>query len=266
MAAIVSLLVVVTLSLIVTRVASVALMLTGLSQQSARFQARSAFTGAGFTTAESENVVNHPVRRRIVAALMLLGNAGLVSGAATLLLGFISANGTGQGAKRAGVLVLGLALLVGLSRTPIITRLTELWIERALRRFTRLDARDYAGLLRLSGKWRVIEMAIDPEDWLADRPLRDLDLPEEGILVLGIERKDGRYIGAPTGDTCIRVGDTVLLYGREKILADLDERRQDMDGAMASSQARLEHQEELTKQKQEDRDAAEETADSAAAG
>ena len=77
MLAIASLLVVVLISLIVTRVATVALVSTGLSREMARFQARSAFTGTGFTTQEAESVVNHPVRRRIVMALMLAGNAGL---------------------------------------------------------------------------------------------------------------------------------------------------------------------------------------------
>lgn len=52
MVPIISLLIVVTLSILVTRVASKALMHTGLSRESARFQARSAFTGAGFTTSD----------------------------------------------------------------------------------------------------------------------------------------------------------------------------------------------------------------------
>ena len=81
-----SLLMVLVLSLIITRVATIALTLTGLTRESARFQARSALTGAGFTTSESEKVVNHPIRRRIVMWLMLIGNGGLVLVAALLIL------------------------------------------------------------------------------------------------------------------------------------------------------------------------------------
>ncbi len=62
MFAIISLFVIVALSLIITRIAAMALMATGLSRDAARFQARSAFTGSGFTTRESESVVNHPVQ------------------------------------------------------------------------------------------------------------------------------------------------------------------------------------------------------------
>lgn len=76
MVAIASLLVIVTISVVVTRVATSALELTGVSRELATFQARSAYTGVGFTTEEAEAVVTHPIRRRIVLNLMLLGNAG----------------------------------------------------------------------------------------------------------------------------------------------------------------------------------------------
>jgi Trk-type K+ transport system membrane component len=79
MIAVVSVLFILAVSLLITRIATVALQLTGLSKANARFQARSAFTGVGYTTSEAEHTVNHPVRRRIVMLLMLLGNVGLVS-------------------------------------------------------------------------------------------------------------------------------------------------------------------------------------------
>jgi len=55
--ALVSLLLAVTLSLLIMRIAAEALILTGLSRQTAEFQAHSAITGSGFTTSESEDVV-----------------------------------------------------------------------------------------------------------------------------------------------------------------------------------------------------------------
>jgi Trk-type K+ transport system membrane component len=79
MTAILSLLVILILSFLFTRLATVALSLTGVSYELARLQAVSAFTGVGFTTREPEHVVHHPVRRRILIALMVLGNAGIVT-------------------------------------------------------------------------------------------------------------------------------------------------------------------------------------------
>lgn len=196
MYALVTLLVVVALSLVVTRVATVALTLTGLSCQAARFQSRSAFTGSGFTTAESKMVVDHPVRRRIVMRLMLLGTAGLVSSVGTLMLSLTEVQSTGQGVVRVAALLLGLGALVLLSRSRWVSRWMRQVIERSLRRHTDLDTRDYDELLHLSGDWRVVELKVEPDDWIARRPLAELDLPEEGILVLGITRRGGRYLGA----------------------------------------------------------------------
>ena len=88
MAALVSVFAIVVLSLLITRFAVLVLVVTGLSWESARFQARSALTGSGFTTSESEAVVDHPVRRRVIMRLMLIGNAGIVTVIASLVLSF----------------------------------------------------------------------------------------------------------------------------------------------------------------------------------
>src|SRR5918912_1591755 len=116
MVALVSVLVIALLSMLITRVATVALSLTGMSRESARFQARSALSGVGFTTSEAEDVVSHPVRRRIVGGLMLLGSGGLVSAVGSLILSFGGAD-NGERAMRGAVLVVGLALLWALSRS-----------------------------------------------------------------------------------------------------------------------------------------------------
>src|SRR2546423_8808168 len=84
----VSVIVVVLVSLLVARVGTVALTLTGMSREAAKFQARSAFFGVGFTTNEAEAVVAHPARRRIIMWLILLGNAGVITVVGTLLISF----------------------------------------------------------------------------------------------------------------------------------------------------------------------------------
>ena len=89
MLSIVSLLLVIFLSILITRIGTIALTHTGLTRQSAKFQARSTFSGAGFTTSESEMVVNHPVRRKIVMILILIGNAGIVAAMSSLILTFV---------------------------------------------------------------------------------------------------------------------------------------------------------------------------------
>ena len=50
------------LSLLITRSATIVLTATGMSRPSARFRSRSAVSGVGFTTTESEAVVAGPRR------------------------------------------------------------------------------------------------------------------------------------------------------------------------------------------------------------
>ncbi len=122
---IVSILVILSLSLLVTRIASVALVHTGLGREAARFQARSAFTGVGFTTAESETIVGHPVRRRIVAMLMLFGNVGIVTAMSSVVLSFLGMGQAGPVWFQLGVLGAGLTFLLWFSSSE--------WIDRYLR-------------------------------------------------------------------------------------------------------------------------------------
>lgn len=234
MLAVVSLLVVLVVSLLVVRVATVALTLTGLSQPLARFQARSAFTGAGFTTNESEKVVQHPVRRRIIMLLMLLGNAGIVTAITSLILSFVGTAGSQSSAGatwfRIAFLIVGLTALWLFAHSRWVDDRMSRLIAWALGRWTDLEVRDYAGLLHLTGNYVVAELTVQPDDWLAEQPLQDLKLSDEGVLVLGVERSGGKYIGAPRGDTVLNIDDTVLLYGRRDVVANLDERRRGASG------------------------------------
>lgn len=232
MLALVTLLVVILVSLIVTRIASVALVATGLSKSMARFQARSAFTGVGFTTSEAENVVTHPVRRRIVAILMLFGSAGIASAIATLILTFGAAREDEDLLARVLVLVAGLIVIFLLASSSWVDRRVSSVIRRILARYTRLEVRDYVSLLDLEGDYAVTEMLVQADDWLADRTLKQLDLRREGVQVLGVRSQEGRYQGVPEGDTPVRAGDTLMLYGRRDLLADLDERKSGTSGEL----------------------------------
>lgn len=237
MIAVASLLIVVFLSLIVTRVATVALMSTGLSRDIARFQARSALTGVGYTTSEAEPIVNHPLRRRIVMFLMLVGNAGLVTIVASMIFTFVGEAGAGQKLIRLVVIIAGLAALFFLSKSDRVDRWMTRVIVRLLSRYTDLEIRDYVRLLQLRKDYGVTEVRVQPGDWMEGRTLAELELDREGILVLGIHRGDGTYRGAPQGDTVFRSGDEVVVYGRTPLLADLHERRKGHGGDRAHREA-----------------------------
>lgn len=237
MIAIITLLVIVFLSIIITRVATIALTHTGLSRESARFQARSAFTGSGFTTQESEMVVSHPIRRRIVLLLMLLGNAGIVTAMSSLILSFVRQNGSAGFSLKIILLIAGLVALWGVAYSRWVDKWLSAMIDKALNRFTDLEVRDYASLLHLAGDYRLAELRVNQEDWLADKTMRKAGLKEEGVIVLGIERPDGTFTGTPDGNTSIRHGDILVLYGRTGALRELDERQKGVRGDIRHEQA-----------------------------
>jgi hypothetical protein len=239
MAALVSVFVVLAVSVIVTRVGATALTHTGLSREVARFQARSAFLGVGYTTSESESIVNHPVRRRIAAGLILIGNAGLVGGIASLVLSFTRASGS-QVAVRGAILAGGLLLLILIVRSRPVDRALSRLIDAALRRWTDIDVRDYAELLELDGDYGVMELLVEEGDWLARRTLAEAALRDEGIVVLGVHRAGGAYIGAPDGHTRISPGDSLTVYARTHRLCELDERLRGAAGDRAHADAMTE--------------------------
>ena len=252
MAALVSVLIAVILSLLVTRVAAEALTLTGLSHASASFQARSAFTGAGFTTAESESVVEHPVRRRIIMLLMFLGNAGVVTVISSLVLTFVATSPENR-AIRLLYLLLGIVVLWIVASNSAFNRLLTRVVRRALHRWTDLNLHDYDKLLHLRGEYQVIKLKVDDyNDWLADKKFKELRLRDEGITVLGIDRCNGNYIGIPHGNTHICHGDTLIVYGCKGTLLELDARRDDYRGQQAHQESVVNHKQAKAEQDRQD--------------
>lgn len=229
MVAVVALVVLIGLSVVVTRVGSSALEATGVSRDLAHFQARSAFTGVGYTTSEAESIANHQARRSIILVLMLLGNAGTVTVIASLVLGFSGAQPL-QALSRFGVLLAGLGGLWLLTSTARFNRWMTEVIRRMLSERGNLEVRDYADLLDVAGGYSVREITVGPGDWLMQSSLSELELSREGVLVLGIRRRSGEYLGAPDGETTIESGDTVLLYGRSESLSELGSRQYGQEG------------------------------------
>lgn len=241
MAAILSIVAIVLVSMLINRFATIALTLTGMSREEARFQARAAMSGVGLTTRSPEDIVAHPVRRRIVFSLMIVGSAGIVTAVGSLVLSFRGGTAS-ERVVRAAVLIGALFALWLLSRTGPVDRALSRAIAWVLR--TRgFAARDYGTLLDLAGDHAVAELRVREEDWVTGHSLRQLRLRDEGVIVVGIQRRSEggtEYIGAPGPETTIRAGDTLVLYGHEQRIAELDRRRRGAPGDSAHARAAAE--------------------------
>lgn len=235
MTAIALLLLVISFSLLITRSAAVMLELTGMSRDSARFQARAAYCGVGYSSRESEGIISHPLRRQIVSTLMLLGNAGTATVIATLILSF---RGVDNWFVKLLMLLAGLATLYFIASSSWVDKKMTQFVQTALKRFTRLDLNDYVALLHLSRGYSVLEVQVQPGDWMNESDLASLRLPSEGVIVLGIKRaSDGQYIGAPTGAAKLHVGDVLTVYGKLDQLEELNHRRSGRAGSDAHQAA-----------------------------
>lgn len=217
MATAISLLVILTLSVIAVRVGAVALWLTGLPEYVARFQARSAITTTGFTTPQASLVVNHPDRRRVISVLMVLGNAGIVSVMATVILSYVDFEASAESLMREALWLAFAAAVfwvIGLSNwgDRHMTRFIH-WCVRARRR---LDAERMESLLLLPNGYQVAAITIGEGSEAASRLLSEMPAAGRQTIVLGLLHSDDTYVSAPVEDVHPQASDRVVLYGRTR--------------------------------------------------
>ncbi len=245
MFALLTLLIVLALALLFARVATQALVHTGLSEEVSRFQAWSCLSGVGYTTKEAESIVNHPVRRRISMVLMMVGNVGIVTVVSSMILAFINEGDEVRLVTKLGVLILGLGTFWFLGTSKWLNRKLKGMIDRALDRYTHVGVRDFESLLELSATYSVSELFIENGDWVAGKTLRDSGLRKEGLTILGIQRADGTFEGEMTPDTRVHEQDNVLVYGRLASIESVDQRQRGGAGDLDHRRAIEEHEREL---------------------
>jgi hypothetical protein len=201
----------------------VALELTGLSSEIASFQAQSAFSGVGFTTIESEAIVTHPVRRRIIRVLILLGSAGVTTSMATLVLAFMGQTGKGI-LIRGEVLLLGLLCIFIFSRSKHVYNIMKVIITRALEKWTKLRVYDYEQLFGLGEGYAIAKITVREDNPFSGKPIKDLKSQLRDALILAIYRKEGKriqFIGAPHGDFILEIGDELICYAKDEAITNI---------------------------------------------
>lgn len=200
------------ISFLIVRVGAVALELTGMPRRKARFQALSAFTGTGFTTRESEMIVNYPQRRKIITILMVLGNAGIVSVVATFVWSMVSLRGVLRPSLNfVGIMIFVAAFFWLVSREKIRRALTDRIRQKLIARMD-LERVSVEEILHQAQGYGVAIVRISESSKLVGSTLADSGLRDQGITVLSIER-DGIPIPIPLAQEEIRVGDRIVCYG-----------------------------------------------------
>jgi hypothetical protein len=190
---------------------ALALEITGLDAETARFQALSAFTRSGFTTRESELAVRHPVRRRIISILIILGNAGLVTIIGTFAASLVRESSGSNFLYLSGV-ALGLVILARLTRRVFTHGRLHAYLRRAMAKTMGLRKEYPDEILYQARGYGLFRADICEESPLASRTLAESRLAEKGVIVLAIERDDG-LIPIPSAREPILAGDSIVCYG-----------------------------------------------------
>jgi hypothetical protein len=207
------------ISMLIVRAGAIALMMTGMSFEKAKFQALSAFSGTGFTTREAERVVNNARRRKIVSWLMILGNAGIVTVIVTATSSFARANGLGIGLNVLVLLAGLLAIFIIVRHTPLVRR----WEAFAQGRLERLKIFEVDTtvdeLLHLAEGYGVMRVQLLENSPLIGHTLADINNTLEHSFVLGIERNK-EWLPTPRLASKLIVNDYLIIYGMLEDLAE----------------------------------------------
>lgn len=165
---------------------------------------------------------------------MLTGNVGIAVVIASMMATFAVADESDTPGWERLLILAGILLALSIVGTRKWVDYTiEAIIQWALRRWTDLDVRDYVSLLHLADGYVVVEIKVNEIDWVSDKTLTEATLSAEGVLVLGIHRANGKYVGSPNGKTVVQAGDVLSVYGPQNRLEELDLRKKGYEGDRA---------------------------------
>jgi hypothetical protein len=192
---------------------SIVLKLTGLELSKARFQVISILTHTGFTTRESELIAQHPTRRKIARALMI------VSYVAQLTLITLLFNVLTQATRNilsTAIALSAMALFVILvTQSKFLAdrfdRMTEKLLKKRMKKANTGERIEQ--ILNLSPEFSVYELIVDIDSPICTKTLRELKLKEQFIQILKIDRGD-EMIDFPNADTRLMAGDRMIVYGK----------------------------------------------------
>jgi len=216
------------ISMLFVRAGAIALMMTGMHYEQAKFQALSSFTGTGFTTREAERVVNHPKRRKIISYLMIGGYAGvvtvIVSATSTL-----AASSAQDLPRTVLLLALGVLVIYLIARSTGLMQRWENLVESYLRNSFEFEYAPIEELLHLAEGYGLVRLEIGADSPFLGKSIVQIGKTRRDTLIIGIER--GRtWLPARLMKEELKKGDQLVLYG---LIDRLKEEYQDKEAAEA---------------------------------
>ena len=216
---------VVSVYMLTVEIFSVAFKLTGLATSKIRFQVASLFTSTGFTTNESELIVNDERRRKIAIACIYTGHIFSVVIMGLVINVFFSITTlVGSGAATTYsftewyfiVFYVASALflfMVFIKIPPVNRRFQKLLETIAINSSKKSRNTNIITVLDLYGKHAIVEVILNRlPDFTKEKTLFEMGLTKKFLInVLSIRR--GKRIIEVTKDTMFSKGDVLVIYG-----------------------------------------------------
>ena len=203
---------------------SVAFKLTGLATKKIRFQVASLFTGAGFTTQESELITNDDRRRRIAVICMYTGHIfsvvfmGLIINVIISIGNSLNEDKSGRTWTEWYFIVFYISafiflLVLFIKIKPINVRFQRLLENIAINTSKRKRNSNIITILDYYGKNAIVEIILNKIPAFAEGvSLYEMKLTNRyAINLLSIKR--GKRMVDVTKDTMFRKGDIIVAYG-----------------------------------------------------
>jgi hypothetical protein len=200
------------LVLLLIEVLAIVLKITGLDIDKARFQVISILTHTGFTTRESELVVQHPLRRKIASILMIISYVGQAT-LITLIFNLFKE----QKGKLNFILILMamIVLILVIRKNKYFINKLDIILEKYIKKqmMVKNKHKTIDEVLRLNDEFGVTEIIIEERSPLDGVSLKDAQLKDRFIQVLNIDR-GSHIIHFPRANFIFQPADRVLVYGK----------------------------------------------------
>lgn len=205
---------------LIIEILSIVLKITGLDLYKARFQVISMITHTGFTTRESELIVQHPLRRRIASVLMVIS---YIAQASLISLFFNAINNDQRKLVTIIAVLSGVALFViMITRNKFLSkkfnRIVEKFIAGTIMKKTK--SRSIDEVLKVSPGYAVYEILVSDASPICNLTLSSAKLKEQYIQVLKVDR-GSETIDFPSANFIIKQGDVLIVYGKINSIKDL---------------------------------------------
>ncbi|MBM7647652.1 putative membrane protein YphA (DoxX/SURF4 family) [Bacillus ectoiniformans] len=193
---------------LVIEISVVLFRITGLKTEISRYQVISMLTGTGFTTDESQLIIDHPARRRISAFLILFGAFSL----AVIISAITNIISNDLRLKELTLINLFLLLLLLAGKTPFIRNKLKKMFKHEMRKNLDISELPINEALYLCDDDIVTTIDVGEESTFIGKKVCELFDHEEDINLLFIKRGTVN-IRSELRHEEIREGDSLYLYG-----------------------------------------------------